>query len=55
VLHVAAPSTFSSVPTEELLASYAPGVPRDGPFPGRTAPVDTRRARDLLGFEPRYE
>jgi nucleoside-diphosphate-sugar epimerase len=54
VVHLAAADTFQDVPTEELLARYAPDVPRTRHFPGRTAPVDTSRARELLGFTPRY-
>ncbi|GIF46154.1 nucleoside-diphosphate-sugar epimerase [Asanoa ferruginea] len=54
VVHVAATDTFQDTPTEDLLARYAPDVPRDRPFAGRTAPVDTSRARELLGFTPRY-
>jgi nucleoside-diphosphate-sugar epimerase len=54
VVHVAAPDTFQDVPTEELLRLYAPDVPTRERFPGRTAPIDTRRARDLLGFVPRF-
>lgn len=50
VLQLAARETFVDMPTEELLDRYAAGVPRPR-FPGRTAPIDTRRARDLLGFE----
>ena len=54
VVHVAAAHTFQDAPTEELLARHAPDVPRPGPFPGRIAPIDTTRARELLGFTPRY-
>ena len=54
VVHVAAPDTFGDTPTEELLARHAPRVPRRAAYPGRTAPIDTRRARDLLGFVPRH-
>jgi nucleoside-diphosphate-sugar epimerase len=54
VVQVAAPDIFDDVPTEELLGRYAPEVPRRERYPGRTAPIDTRRARDLLGFVPRF-
>jgi nucleoside-diphosphate-sugar epimerase len=54
VVHVAAADTFQDALTEELLARHTPDVPRREGYPGRTAPVDTRRARDLLGFEPRF-
>ena len=54
VVHVAAPDVFADAPTEELIARYAPGVPRRERYPGRTAPIDTCRARQLLGFVPRH-
>jgi nucleoside-diphosphate-sugar epimerase len=53
VVHVAAPDTFQDAPTADLLRRHAPDVPHDV-HPGRAAPVDTGRARRLLGFEPRY-
>jgi nucleoside-diphosphate-sugar epimerase len=54
VVHVAAPDVFADRPTEELLDEYAPGVPRQERYPGRTAPIDTTRAKKLLGFVPQY-
>jgi nucleoside-diphosphate-sugar epimerase len=54
VVQVAAPTTLHQLPTTELLARYAPGVPVTGELPGHTAPIDTSRARDLLGFVPRH-
>ncbi|GAA0902755.1 NAD-dependent epimerase/dehydratase family protein [Virgisporangium aurantiacum] len=54
VVQVASPETFVSVPTAELIERFAPGVPVTGSFPGRTAPVDTSRATDLLGFVARH-
>jgi nucleoside-diphosphate-sugar epimerase len=51
VVTVAAPTTLAPYPTEQLLAVYHPDVPRRQPFPGRTAPFDLRRARELLHFE----
>jgi nucleoside-diphosphate-sugar epimerase len=50
VVTVAAPNTLAPYPTEQLLAVYHPHVPRRCAFPGRTAPFDLRRARDLLHF-----
>ncbi len=50
VVSVAAPNTLAPYPTEQLLAAYHPDVPRRRPFPGRTAPLDLARARDLLHF-----
>jgi nucleoside-diphosphate-sugar epimerase len=54
VLQLAAPTTLQELPTMELLARYAPGVPVTGEFVGHAVPIDTRRARALLGFEPRH-
>jgi nucleoside-diphosphate-sugar epimerase len=54
VVHLAAPEIFLDAPTEDLLAAHAPDVPRAETYPGRTAPIDTSRARDLLGFTPRH-
>jgi nucleoside-diphosphate-sugar epimerase len=51
VVTVAAPNTLAPYPTEQLLAAYHPDVPRRCAFPGRTAPFDLRRARDLLHFD----
>lgn len=45
---------FADRPTEELLDRFAPGVPRREAYPGRTAPIDTTRAKELLGFVPQY-
>jgi nucleoside-diphosphate-sugar epimerase len=54
VVHVAAPDVFADRPTEELLDEFAPGVPRREAYPGRTAPIDTTRAKELLGFVAEY-
>jgi nucleoside-diphosphate-sugar epimerase len=54
VVHVAAEHVFVDRPTEELLDEFAPGVPRETNYPGRNAPIDTSRARELLGFLPKY-
>jgi nucleoside-diphosphate-sugar epimerase len=54
VLHLAAPETCAAPETEELIARFAPGVPRDERYPGRQVPVDTSRATALLGFLPRF-
>ncbi len=51
VVTVAAPNTLAPYPTEQLLAAYHPDVPRRSAFPGRSAPFDLRRARELLHFE----
>jgi len=50
VVSVAAPNTLAPYPTEQLLAAFHPDVPRRCAFPGRTAPFDLGRARDLLHF-----
>lgn len=52
VVHLAAGEIFPAGETDELLDRHAPGVPRRRAFAGREVPVDTRRARALLGFEP---
>ena len=49
VLYVAAPETLSAQPTEDLLDTFHPGVPRPR-FPGRTVPIDLIPARTLLDF-----
>ncbi|MET0772784.1 MAG: NAD(P)-dependent oxidoreductase [Candidatus Limnocylindrales bacterium] len=54
VLQVAAPTTLQERSTAELLARYAPGVPVRGALTGHAAPIDTGRARSVLGFEPRH-
>lgn len=51
VVSVAAPTTLAPYPTEQLLATYHPDVPRRSTFPGRTAPFDLRRSRELLHFD----
>ncbi|PRY02236.1 NAD-dependent epimerase/dehydratase family protein [Allonocardiopsis opalescens] len=51
VAFLAAPRTYAAQPTEELLARYHPDVPRRALLPGRAVPIDTRHARELLGFE----
>lgn len=50
VVYVAAPETLAPYPTEWLLDTYLPGVPRRAPFPGRAVPIDLEPARHLLGF-----
>jgi nucleoside-diphosphate-sugar epimerase len=54
VVHLAAAEIFPDGETADLLDRHAPGVPRQRSFAGREVPVDTGRARALLGFEPRY-
>ena len=54
VVTLAAPTTLAPYPTEQLLDAFLPNVARRTRFPGRTAPFDLTRARDLLGFEPQF-
>lgn len=54
VVTLAAPTTLAPYPTEQLLDAFLPHVARRTRFPGRTAPFDLTRARDLLGFAPQY-
>jgi nucleoside-diphosphate-sugar epimerase len=54
VVTLAAPTTLAPYPTEQLLDAFLPHVARRTRFPGRTAPFDLTRARDLLGFAPQF-
>lgn len=54
VVTLAAPTTLAPYPTEQLLDAFLPHVARRTRFPGRTAPFDLTRARDLLGFTPQF-
>lgn len=54
VVGLAADDTLLDVPTPELLARFAPDVPLTRPVGPRDGLVDTRRARELLGFRPRH-
>ncbi len=54
VVLVAADDILLTTPTEDLLDSHAPEVPRRRRFPGRAGLIDTGRARRLLGWEPRW-
>lgn len=53
-LALAAPVTLAPYPTTQLLDAFHANVPRRRSFPGRSAPVDTHRARAVLGWTPRY-
>lgn len=53
VMYLAAPDTLVTGDTEEMLDRYAPDVPRLRRFTGREVPVDTSRARELIGFTAR--
>lgn len=52
VMMLSADDVLPDIPTLDLLARFAPDVPRRAEFPGRTALVDTTRARELLGWSP---
>jgi nucleoside-diphosphate-sugar epimerase len=54
VLALAAPVTLAPYPTTQLLDVFHPNVPRRRSFPGRAAPVDTHKARAVLGWAPQY-
>ena len=54
VVGLAADDILIDRPTDELLREYAPTVPVRRPVAGRGALVDTSRARDLLGFSPKF-
>lgn len=53
-LLLAAPTTLSPVPTARLLRDHLPSVPVRGELAGHASPIDTTRARQLLGFAPRH-
>ncbi|PTU55031.1 NAD(P)-dependent oxidoreductase [Sphaerisporangium cinnabarinum] len=54
VVGLAADDTLLDVPTPDLLARFAPDVPLTRPIGPHDGLVDTRRARELLGFRPRH-
>ena len=54
VIGLAADDILLDRPTLELLREYAPTVPLRRTVSGRGSLVDTSRARELLGFSPRY-
>jgi nucleoside-diphosphate-sugar epimerase len=54
VVGLSAADTLMARPTAELLRQYAPGVELHGQLAGRDPLIDTSRARDILGFTPRY-
>ncbi len=53
-VQVCAPETLMDVATEELPRRHHAGVEVRRPLPGRSAPVDTTAARELLGFEAEF-
>jgi nucleoside-diphosphate-sugar epimerase len=53
-LALAAPVTLAPYPTAQLLDWFHPNVPRRRPFSGRSAPVDTSRARAVLDWRPEF-
>jgi nucleoside-diphosphate-sugar epimerase len=53
VVYAAAPKTLAPQPTEWLLETFHPGVPRPH-FPGRSVPIDLAPARDLLDFTAKF-
>ncbi|GAA2825280.1 NAD-dependent epimerase/dehydratase family protein [Kribbella solani] len=54
VVGLAADDILIDRQTDELLREYAPTVPLRRPVHGRDALVDTARAKELLGFTPRF-
>ena len=54
VVFVAADDILAPFPTEELLDRYHPDVPRRWDLPGRASAIDTRAAREVLGFHPEH-
>ncbi len=49
--NVVAPDTQSEIPTDELLATYAPNTEVRGSIPGTSSGFTTEKARRLLGWE----
>lgn len=54
VVGLSAADTLIAEDSAALLDRYAPDVPRRRPIPGRSALIDTSRAREALGFLPRH-
>lgn len=53
--YIAAPETYASVPTRDLIRKYYPGVRRIADsIIGNASPVDCAKAVRQLGFNPRY-
>lgn len=52
VIGLSAADTLLGLPTQQLVDTYAPGVPCRRAFAGAESLVDTRRATRLLGFAP---
>jgi nucleoside-diphosphate-sugar epimerase len=54
VIGLSASDTLVARPTAELVREYAPGVEMRGELTGRQPLIDTTRAKNILGFSPRY-
>jgi nucleoside-diphosphate-sugar epimerase len=54
VIGLSAPDTLLDVPTADALAEFAPGVPVRAEIVGRSAAIDTSRAKSILGFVPAH-
>jgi hypothetical protein len=54
VLNVAAPDTTALKPTRELLRVHHPDAELRCDLAGHASLIDTRRASQLLGFNPRH-
>jgi nucleoside-diphosphate-sugar epimerase len=54
VIGLSAQDTFLDVPTADALAEFAPGVPVRADIVGRSAAIDTSRAKSILGFVPAH-
>ncbi len=56
VLYVNAPDTYSETPTLDLIAQHFADAELDHErLAGHRSPIDCSRARELLGFSPRYD
>jgi nucleoside-diphosphate-sugar epimerase len=54
VVGLSAADTLMARPTAELVREFAPAVEVRGELTGRQSLIDTTRARDILGFRPKY-
>ncbi|MCC6791206.1 MAG: NAD(P)-dependent oxidoreductase [Thermomicrobiales bacterium] len=50
--NVTAADTLSTIPTEELLRTYTPGLELRGPIPGFDSAFSLEKGRRLLGYDP---
>jgi nucleoside-diphosphate-sugar epimerase len=54
IVGLSAADTLMARPTAELVREFAPAVEVHGELTGRQSLIDATRARDILGFRPKY-